>query len=263
MNKSDIMKYLEDLGIKPLKSLGQNFLVDSNIINKICSYDDLNLFDYILEIGPGLGSLTQNLEPYKEKLKLIELDRKLAEKWEEKGYKVFHQDALKFNWKLEGPLKEEKSLLISNLPYQISSRLLVELFCQDVKFNSMILMFQKEVGDRLRALPEDKKIYGLISVLGQLCWNIKTVTKAPRSAFFPSPEIESVVLSFKPKSGFNLENPKEFVNFLKALFSARRKKISGTVKKLGYTIDLGSLGDKRPDHLNPEELYDLFIRLKA
>jgi len=263
MRKEEVLKRLKEMDIKPLKSLGQNFLIDDQLINKICQFKDLKSFDYILEIGPGLGSLTEHLEAYKDKLRLVELDRSLAAFWTEKGFNVFHKDALKFDWESEGPSKDETSLLISNLPYQISSRLLVELFCQDVKFDSMILMFQKEVGDRLRALPEDKKTYGLISVLSQLCWSIKTVTKAPKYAFFPSPEIESIVLSFSPKNGVNIDDKKGFVNFLKALFGARRKKISGTVKKLGFDVSLGDLGDKRPDHLSPEELLELYKSIQT
>lgn len=261
MKKEEVLNRLREMEIKPLKSLGQNFLIDDQIINRICVYKDINDFDYILEIGPGLGSLTRRLEANKNKLKLVELDRSLANYWSEEGFNVFHEDALKFDWKNEGPQKGQRSLLISNLPYQISSRLLVELFCQEVKFDSMILMFQKEVGDRLRALPEDKKVYGLISVLCRLCWNIKTVTKAPRSAFYPSPEIESVVLSFSLNENFEIKDRKGFVDFLKTLFGARRKKISGTVKRMGFSVTLGELGEKRPDHLSPEELLNLYVAI--
>ena len=108
----------------------------------------------VYEIGPGLGSLTRKIyDGYGLSPTLIELDRAFSNYWVKEGYEVYNQDALKFDWSSV----KEPSILISNLPYQISSRLILNLFVKDPPFDQMILMFQKEVGQRLTACPEDKK----------------------------------------------------------------------------------------------------------
>lgn len=253
MNKQEVLTLLESLGSKPLKSLGQNFLIDDQVVKKICEYSKINHSNEFIEIGPGLGSLTNYLNNEKNiKPKLIELDRSFANYWsEKKDYEVFNMDALKFDWKsLQKP-----TTLISNLPYQISSRLLVELFVVENSVEEMIFMFQKEVGFRLNATPEDKKNYGLISVLAQLKWSMETVCDVSRASFFPRPEIESRVLYFSVKDK-KVDTPKDFVNHLKKLFSARRKKIKSSIKE-DFKGDLEVL-EKRPDALTPEEHLDLF-----
>jgi len=259
MKRDEVKNLLSELGIKPLKSLGQNFLIDENIVHKICSFKELNTFSHIFEIGPGLGSLTSKMEGFKEKLTLIELDRTLAGYWSNKGFEVLHSDALKFEWS-KAP---ENSILISNLPYQISSRLLMELFMTPNNLDAMVLMFQKEVGERIRALPEDKKTYGLLSIICDLFWNVKTVAKAPGQCFYPPPEIESVVLGFEKKDFPAEINRKAFVNHLKMLFAARRKKIGGSFKKLKSELNEKALSymDLRPDALNPQEHLELFMEI--
>jgi len=251
MKIAEVRRLLNELDIKPLKSLGQNFLIDESIIQKICSYKKLSEYDKVIEIGPGLGSLTTNFEAFKDKVELIELDRSLASYWENQYFKTHHIDALKFDWQS----LPENTILISNLPYQISSRLLIELFCVNAPINDMILMFQKEVGDRIRAEPEDKKQYGLLSIVCSLAWTVRTVTKAPNSCFYPSPEIESLVLGFEMKEDLGLKKRKAFVNHLKLLFGARRKKMNGVFKKykLEWPEDLKKYLDMRPDQISAKE----------
>jgi 16S rRNA (adenine1518-N6/adenine1519-N6)-dimethyltransferase len=259
MKRDEVKRLLSELGIKPLKSLGQNFLIDDNVVHKICSFKDVTTYSHIYEIGPGLGSLTSNMEAVKDKLTLIELDRTLAAYWLDKGFDVSHSDALKFDWSAV-PVN---SMLISNLPYQISSRLLMELFMTPNHLDSMVLMFQKEVGERIRALPEDKKTYGLLSIICALFWDVRTVVKAPGQCFYPPPEIESVVLNFEKKSFPAEINRKAFVNHLKVLFAARRKKIGGSFKKVKSELNEKALSfmDLRPDALNPQEHLELFMEI--
>lgn len=259
MKKDEVKHLLAKLEIKPLKSLGQNFLIDENVVHKICNYRDLTTFSHLYEIGPGLGSLTSNMEGFKEKLTLIELDRTLAAYWLEKGFQVSHSDALKFEWSKT----PKKSLLISNLPYQISSRLLMELFMTPNGLDTMVLMFQKEVGERIRALPQDKKTYGLLSIICNLFWNVKTVVKAPGQCFYPPPEIESVVLGFEKKEFPTDINRRAFVNHLKMLFASRRKKIGGSFKKTKSELNEKALSfmDLRPDALSPAEHLELFMEI--
>ena len=253
MNRQEVIALLDSLGSKPLKSLGQNFLIDDQVVKRICDYKKINYKNDFIEIGPGLGSLTHYLKNEKKvQPKLIELDRSFANYWtEQNGYEVHNIDALKFDWaSVKNP-----TTVISNLPYQISSRLLVEFFVIENAVEEMVFMFQKEVGFRLNATPEDKKNYGLISVLAQLKWNIETVCDVSNASFFPRPEIESRVLYFSVKKN-PVDKPKEFVNHLKKLFSARRKKIKSSIKG-EFKGDLSVL-EKRPDALTPEEHLDLF-----
>jgi len=259
MKKDEVRRLLAELEIKPLKSLGQNFLIDENVVHKICNFKDLSVFSHVYEIGPGLGSLTSNMDSVKDKLTLIELDRTLAAYWTEKNYEVLHSDALKFEWS-KAP---ENSLLISNLPYQISSRILIELFITENGLNTMVLMFQKEVGERIRALPEDKKIYGLLSIICSLFWKVKTVVKAPGQCFYPPPEIESVVLGFEKNDFPENVDKKAFVNHLKKLFASRRKKIGGSFKKIKSEMSEKALSfmDLRPDALSPKEHLELFVEI--
>jgi len=256
MKKDEVKRLLSLLEIKPLKSLGQNFLIDDNVVHKICSFKDVTSFSHIYEIGPGLGSLTINMDKAKDKLTLIELDRSLAAYWAEKDYEVLHSDALKFEWSKT----PKNSLLISNLPYQISSRLLIELFVTENGLDTMVLMFQKEVGERIRALPEDKKTYGLLSIICSLFWRVKTVVKAPGQCFYPPPEIESVVLGFEKNNFPDDIDRKAFVSHLKMLFASRRKKIGGSFKKTKSEMSEKALSymDLRPDALSPKEHLELF-----
>jgi 16S rRNA (adenine1518-N6/adenine1519-N6)-dimethyltransferase len=260
MKIEEVRELLSQLQIKPLKSLGQNFLIDSSIIDKIVGYKNFEDYNQIVEIGPGLGSLTRRMDGVKDKLKLIELDKTLASYWAEQGFQVEHEDALKIDWsQLSKP-----SLLISNLPYQISSRLLVELFCKDAPFQDMVLMFQKEVGDRIKAEPENKKEYGLLSILCDLRWKVRTVTKAPHRAFFPAPEVESIVLSFERREELKLKNSKAFVRHMKELFGSRRKKMAKAFKKhnVDYSEKATTYFEMRPDQVSAKEHLMLYKEIE-
>lgn len=239
------------MGAKPLKSLGQNFLIDNQVIERIVDYGKIDYEKKIYEIGPGLGSLTRKIYDRHGLLPtLIELDRSFAGYWKEEGYEVYNQDALKFDWSSV----DKPSVLISNLPYQISSRLILDLFVKDPPFDQMILMFQKEVGQRLRAYPEDKKTYGLTSVVAQLNWKMEVVTNVSPFAFFPRPEVESQVLFFEKKKD-EIGDRQAFLNHLKKVFNSRRKKMKSSLKLVeGFDEQL----EKRPDALNPNEHLDLF-----
>jgi len=251
MTKDKVLELLESMGAKPLKSLGQNFLIDEQVISRIVNYEKIDHSKEFYEIGPGLGSLTKALYNFHGLMpKLIELDKSFSNYWVDEGYEVYHQDALKFDWSSVS----KSSVLISNLPYQISSRLILDLFVKNPPFDQMILMFQKEVGQRLRAYPEDKKIYGLTSVVAQLNWSMNVVTNVSPFAFFPKPEIESQVLFFSKKEE-PVSERREFLDHLKKVFHSRRKKMKSALKGL---TGCDEILDKRPDALTPSEHLDLF-----
>jgi len=225
----DLKDKMQLLGIQPKKSLGQNFLVSPRVIEQIIERTKSLSPGRVFEIGPGLGALTESLSKLDQDLTLLELDSKLSEYWRGRGLKVVEGDALKLNW---SELTEGKStLLVSNLPYQISSSLVIELSLGPSELNSMILMFQKEVAQRIRALPKTSE-YGMLSVVAQTFWDIETLLNAAPQDFYPPPQIASRVLTFHRISPQRLKNPKKFLSFVKAAFAQRRKFLKKNLKTL-------------------------------
>lgn len=266
--KEKIQERMDLLGIQPKRSLGQNFLVSSSVVDRILKASEAKDFDHVYEIGPGLGALTDGLSQESESLTLIEYDRVFANYWKEKGLEVLEQDALKVDWdKL--PWEKGRFLLVSNLPYQISSRLVVDFSMREKTFDRMTLMFQKEVAQRMQALPGTGD-YGLLTVIAQLRWNIHLVLEAGAVDFMPKPKVASRVLCFNKKE-MNLE-PEEyetFLVFLKKAFQNRRKKllpklITYQPKKILteiFTV-MGVPEDVRAERLDPSQFLFLYFALK-
>lgn len=245
----DLKARLDEMGVEPKKALGQNFLVSRHVIGKIidcvCSRD----FASLVEIGPGLGALTEPLIAADKKPMLIELDTDLAAYWRTRSLGVFEADALRFEWdKL--PLREP-ALLVSNLPYQISTHIVVDRCFGPLAIKWMVLMFQKEVAQRLTAQPRTKE-YGLLSVLAQLHFKITKVADAAPGDFFPPPKIASRVLLFERLPDPDLGVP--FLRFLKSAFGFRRKLLLKNLKS--------QVGKARMEQL-PEIATNLGIDLKA
>ncbi len=185
------------------KSLGQNFLVDKNIIRKIINLTNLKKFN-IIEIGPGYGALTDEILKKKPKsFTIIEKDfnlfSKLQSKYQDnKNIKLFNEDILKFNLK---KILQKKSIIFGNLPYNISSQILVKLIKFDkfdTKIDSMILMFQKELGEKI-ICNYPSKYYGRLSILSNYKLSIKKKFFVSPNCFHPKPKVTSMVIHFKPK----------------------------------------------------------------
>jgi 16S rRNA (adenine1518-N6/adenine1519-N6)-dimethyltransferase len=259
--KTKIETRLELLNQKAKKSLGQNFLIDQKIVNDILAAvkknEDLNW----VEIGPGLGSITDGLkEILKERfIQVIELDSAFAEFWRQQNLNVAEIDALKFDWtQLEKPLG-----LVSNLPYQISSRIVIEMSMSQVP-QQMVLMFQKEVADRILSLKMNSS-YGFLSVVAQSFWDIKKLVFVSPNCFNPRPKVDSQVLTFSEKPSV-VVNREKYVRFVKECFLERRKKISNKAKKLKllnefkeYFESNGLSLDMRAEELTPENYQGLFM----
>ncbi len=209
------------MGVQPKKSLGQNFLHDRNVIDKIIYEAKSGAPKKIFEIGPGLGSLTNDLAALTDNLCLIELDSAFAQRWREKNFNVIEADALRVDW--QNLIGSVESTLVSNLPYQISASIVIELSPNLPNLKKMVLMFQKEVAQRLMAQPKTKD-YGFLSVVAQEFWQLKKVCEAGPTCFYPAPQISSRVMCFirKPESkGMNTG----FIKFVKLCFSQRRKQL--------------------------------------
>ena len=254
------------------KSLGQNFLVDKNIIKKITNLIDIKNKN-VLEIGPGKGSLTNEILNKKPKsLILVEKDNRLIKDLQEKydnkkNIKIYNDDILKFN--IEKKIKSN-TIIFGNLPYNISSQILVKL----IKFKKwpplytdLILMFQKELAQKITGKFMSKN-YGRISVLTSYRLKLTNKFFVSSNCFVPVPKIMSNVLHLKPIIN-NKENIKNIDNLEKVtniLFSNQRKMINKNLKKLFNENKIKSLNlnlKKRPSDLKPQTYFKITELLES
>ncbi|MGZ3772792.1 MAG: 16S rRNA (adenine(1518)-N(6)/adenine(1519)-N(6))-dimethyltransferase RsmA [Bdellovibrio sp.] len=258
-------KTLQELGILAKKSLGQNFLVSDLVIERIIHQVKEFAPEALIEVGPGPGALTYFLRQMGVPLKLIELDRVIAAYWREQGLEVIEEDALKLNWSQF--YSDKKLVFVSNLPYQISSSIVIERSVEEKGPEHMVLMFQKEVAQRIRALPKTEH-YGLLSVIAQTFWKTSVVTEAGPRDFSPSPRVASRVLAFS-RIPTEIKNRDKFLKFVKAGFAQRRKllksNLSGLLNQMklteeqlvGWLSEMGFKGTARAEELSPVQ----FVRL--
>jgi len=256
--------------IKAKKSLGQNFLIDKNIIKSIVNVGDVKKNNVILEVGPGTGNLTEYiLKKNPKKLFVIEKDSNLVNllngKFSDK-ISILNEDILKFDL---NNISKEKIIIFGNLPYNISTKILTQWITTHEKFKcykKLILMFQKEVADRIIAKTQTKE-FSRLSVLSNWRLEIKKHFNITKNCFFPKPKINSTLLSFKPKkiNTYDLKNPKNLEKVTRILFSNRRKMINKNFSKLfkkklpllkNLDIDLS----KRPEELNSEMFYKIAVQ---
>lgn len=267
--KTQVIDRLKEMGASPKRSLGQNFLVSQSVISKIIEAVESFSPGFVVEVGPGLGALTEQLHQKFPDILLIELDRVFSGFWREQGCKVLEEDALKVDWQ---ELKlESNSILVSNLPYQISSSLVIDRSVQPFGIEGMVLMFQKEVAQRIMC-SKSQKNYGLLSVIAQCFWEIRTVCEAGPRDFYPPPNVASRVLKFSSKES-PIENRPRFLWFVKSAFAQRRKRL---MKNLSSTLksgdnmsnlhdvlaDLGYPDTVRAEELKPSEFVLLFKALE-
>ena len=223
------------------KSLGQNFLIDKNIINKITQIIDIENQN-VLEIGPGTGNLTESILNKKpKKFYAIEKDKELAFKLVEKfkdQVNIINEDVLDID---ENLLCKEKLLVFGNLPYNISTEILskwiLNLKDDNVWFNSLILMFQKEVADRIVSQYNSSK-YGRLTILANWKMDIKKIIDIKPNSFYPKPKVDSSLLFFSPKKNFlKLDNPLNLEKITRIFFNQRRKMIKKPLKFLFHDFE--------------------------
>ena len=262
---------VETHGLMAKKALGQNFLLDSNITDKIIrlSLEKQNLTDFthadVFEIGPGPGGLTRAiLKANPQKLTVVEMDERCIAIMEEikalvgERLEIINGDALKIDFSKLGNAPRH---IISNLPYNISVPLLTGWLMEINNFNSLTLMFQKEVADRITATPGNKN-YGRISVLAQLLCRIERLFDLNPNCFVPSPKIWSSVLLFQPLGNDISKADIQKVEQLTALaFGQRRKMIRQSLKSIpGIEAALEKLeipNSWRAEQLSPQQFLSL------
>lgn len=233
---------VESHGLMAKKALGQNFLLDRNITDKIIrlSLEKQNKKDfsgeYVFEVGPGPGGLTRAvLEADPQKLTVVEMDERCIEIMNDlkkivgERLEIINGDAMKINFAEKGPAPRN---IVSNLPYNISVPLLTGWLKQIENFSSLTLMFQKEVADRICA-PTNCKDYGRISVLSQLQCRIERLFELNPNCFVPAPKIWSTVLLFQPlHSNISQEEITKIEKITALAFGQRRKMIRQSLKSL-------------------------------
>jgi len=251
--------------IKPKKSLGQNFLIDRNILEQIVDTVDVSNKE-VLEIGPGSGNLTNYiLKKNPKKLYVIEKDDELALLLKEKfnnEINIINDDVLKVS---EDIISDQKLIVFGNLPYNISTEILSKWVVNLKKnfwFESLVLMFQKEVADRIIAKCNTSK-YGRLSILSNWKLNIKKIIDIKPESFSPRPKIDSSLLLFTPRLNyFEIDNAKNLEMITRIFFSQRRKmlkkpfnQIFKDSKKVSekFNIDL----NLRPQNLEPDIYFNL------
>ena len=251
---------------KPKKSLGQNFLIDQNILQKIVNTVSINNNSEILEIGPGTGSLTNYLiKQNPKKIFVVEKDNNLSMLLDEKfknKINIINNDILKIS---ENLISKQKLIVFGNLPYNISTEILSKWITSKNKnfwFSKLILMFQKEVADRIIAKINTSN-YGRLSILSNWKLDIKKIMNISRNSFFPKPKIESSLLIFSPKNKFyKIKNPKNLEMITRVFFNQRRKMIKKPFKQIFEDRDqiakkLNINLNLRPQNLSPDMYYKI------
>ena len=224
------------------KSLGQNFLIDDNVIDRILEGARLSETDRIIEVGPGIGTLTREMGKVAENVVAIEIDKTLIPILKETladldNVEVVHEDILKvdvqglINEKLNGgPVK-----LVANLPYYITTPIVMKFLEEDIPVTDIVVMVQKEVADRMNAKPSTKD-YGALSVAVQYYCDTEIVAKAPRHMFVPQPNVDSIVIGLhvRDEKKYVVDNEEIFFKTVKASFGQRRKTLLNSLGGLGF-----------------------------
>ncbi|MGI6596175.1 MAG: ribosomal RNA small subunit methyltransferase A [Elusimicrobia bacterium] len=266
------IELLQSKKINIKKRFGQHFLIDRNSRDKLLSFADLNEDDVVVEIGPGLGALTDGFIDKVKEVYAFEIDTDFCDVLSERfaEYPNFHlieKDFLEVErewWEsLRGKVK-----IIGNIPYYISHPIVLNILANRDNIQLALLTVQKEVGERMTAVPGNKN-YGIISVLLSIYARSKICYLLRRDVFFPKPKVSSVAVLVKPleKPTIKIEDEKGFWAFLPLIFNLRRKKISNVVHKI-FGIEKkafqqlleenGMLSDARVESFTPEEIYRVF-----
>ncbi|MCE5131911.1 16S rRNA (adenine(1518)-N(6)/adenine(1519)-N(6))-dimethyltransferase RsmA [Staphylococcus saprophyticus] len=232
---------LNQYGFNFKKSLGQNFLIDVNIIHNIIDASDIDEQTGIIEVGPGMGSLTEQLAKSAKKVMAFEIDQRLIPVLKDTmepydNVTVINEDILKADiahYITEHLTDCEKIMVVANLPYYITTPILLNLMQQKLPIDGYVVMMQKEVGERLNA-QVGTKAYGSLSIVAQYYTETSKVLTVPKSVFLPPPNVDSIVVKLmkRPTPIVDIDDENKFFKMTKAAFSQRRKTINNNYQSL-------------------------------
>jgi 16S rRNA (adenine1518-N6/adenine1519-N6)-dimethyltransferase len=278
-SKSEIQSLLSSASTHPRHRFGQNFMIDQNLVRVVAGAGQIAEGDVVVEVGPGTGTLTDELLSRGAEVIAVEIDRDLARLLRERfggnpRFALIEGDALSSKHALNEELIERVAgsaqagrprKLIANLPYNIASPLVIELLIVGVDL--LAFTVQKEVADRLRA-PAGSDAYGPLSAMVQLLGRVEVLRTLPPQAFWPAPRIESALVRIVREDRLGSEAPR-FSRFLARLFSFRRKTLRKALVQSGFDdpqpmLDRLALDpQKRPEEFSPEQLLSLYRTLPA
>ena len=268
-DKEVTLHILKTFGIRLQKKLGQNFLIDYDVVNRIVAAADIQTGEQILEIGPGIGTLTQGLAETGALVTSIELDRHLIDILGKTlaGYdnvRIVQGDFLKLNISREMP--DGKYKIIANLPYYITTPIIMRILEERMPAELLVTMVQKEVAERMVAKP-GKKEYGALSVAVQYYTEPEIVFIVPPAAFIPPPAVESAVIRcvLRAQPPVMVQEEKMFFRVVKAAFSQRRKTLQNCLKAAGLGAEMAAAllqtagidGARRGETLSLQEFADI------
>ncbi|OVE76212.1 ribosomal RNA small subunit methyltransferase A [bacterium E08(2017)] len=254
---AEVKKLLEDIGVRPNKVLGQNFLIDRNILNKLISAADVSENDCVLEIGGGLGIVTEELVVKAGSLTVVEKDKKLAHHLLNKygdnpKVEIIHDDVLKVISRPDWPEKEQDyNKVVANLPYSVGTRLLVDMIQSQSRPQLVVVTVQLEVAERFSA-ECGAKDYGLLSIWSQMHYNVELVKAVNNTCFWPKPEVTSGILKLElmNEGQPSPETARGVYRLTKHAFSHRRKQMSNILRNC--------IDDFR---IEPEVISEIFEKL--
>ena len=229
---------LNDFNFK--KKFGQNFIIDENIIDSIINKADIDKNTLVIEIGPGAGSLTYKLAKNAKNVICYEIDTTLKDILKN-NLKEFDNVDIIYNDFLKQNIKEdikkynyEKLYVVANLPYYITTPILIKIIEDSIAVDKIVVMVQKEVGDRFKAKPNSKD-YSSLSVYLNYYFDVKKILDVSRNVFMPKPNVDSIVVEFSKKERVNLKNEQLFFKLVRDSFKQKRKNLRNNLK--GYDLE--------------------------
>lgn len=271
-----VTEILNRYGFKFSKALGQNFLIDGNIVRKIVDAAEITQDDYVLEIGPGIGTLTEELALRAKKVLSVEIDNRLKPLLDETILSEYDNVNIHFDDVLKTDLKElikenfgdNEFKVVANLPYYVTTPIITKLIEDDLNLKSITVMIQKEVAARFASKPSTKD-YGSLSVFIQFYSNVYYDFTVPKTVFMPKPNVDSAVVTMKIKEELPEINREKFFKIVRASFSKRRKTLINALSTYGFdlkkeeiqkALEVSNIDEKRrAETLTSEEFIVLSI----
>lgn len=264
-SSKDMQEKINNFDFSFKKKFGQNFITDENTIDKIIDLSNIDKETLVIEIGPGAGSLTYKLAQKAKNVICFEIDDKVKDLLESNlkdvdNVKVYYEDFLKTNVidKIKS-YKCDKIYIVANLPYYITTPIITKIIEDKIPVDKIVVMVQKEVGDRFKAKPGSKD-YNSLSIYLNYYFDVKKIMDVSRNVFMPKPNVDSIVVEFTQKQNrLNINNEKLFFDIVRDSFKQKRKTLKNNLKNYDldkieevlkeYNMDLSTRAEVIPDYV--------------